>query len=123
MTEQLNQRTKKITIERPLIPSPPKDAEPYWCYINTLIFYENIAELGSPFKHKRGKEIWRQEIPEADIFSSQKGEHYFWPVKVFWEDDFGWQLRIELSHEKADYWLSQMMNYLGKRIEPEEKSK
>jgi len=48
-------KTKLVVFERQLWPQPPYNSKPYWCLINTLIFYRD------------GKVVWRQEIPEADI--------------------------------------------------------
>lgn len=94
-------RATFLTIERPLDPQPPKDvARRYsWCYVNTLIFYDAW-----------GRNVWEQKIPEADLcwredlrLNDWRFDKYF-SCEVFFEERFGWQLRIKLSHEDAKFW-------------------
>jgi hypothetical protein len=105
-----HQRTKFITIERPLLPPPPLDAVRHeWFLSDHLAFYD--AE---------GKKVWEQEIPEAGIsWVPSDKDHtldefhlYFWHFEVFKDGHFGWQLRFSISHRSADYWYDQMMAYL-----------
>ena len=100
-------RAKFITIERPLLPPPPITSKPNWCYYHTLIFHNH-----------RGEKVWEQEIPEAQLYwlkrNGREGiefDRYFQP-SVFKDEHFGWQLRLTISHERADYWLSQMMGHI-----------
>lgn len=112
-------RAKFITIERPLLPAPPKDAEPYWCYLNTLMFKDK----------KTRRTLWEQKIPEAQLswkplyrYDDDKKEYVFWKddfdayfrCSVFKDDNFGWQLRLIISHEYANVWHKRMMDYIEK---------
>lgn len=90
-------RANFLTVERPLEPQPPGGAElrPHWCYANTLRFYD-----------KNNKEVWTQEIPEADLMYhiEARGRPEFGkPAQsdVFYDRHFGWQLRYRFSHETA----------------------
>jgi hypothetical protein len=92
-------RTNFITFSRQLKPQPPYYSRPWWCYINTLIFYGPNC-----------KELWRQEIPEADLFFA-KGFFNWLDVPRFYLKDsrmqvrrdrkYGWILEFTLSHEEA----------------------
>ena len=102
----MNTKATFLTIERPLIPPPPIDSEPYWCYINTLIFHD-----------KDGKNVWEQKIPEADIhwIKGKWGDEFasYFSAEVFKDSNFGWQLRLKISHERAKFWLAKMMEYIA----------
>jgi hypothetical protein len=104
MTEQIHKRATIITIERPLIPPPPIDSTPDFCYINTLIFHD-----------KTGKNIWEQKIPEAEIFwhknnnGIEECSSYFYGIHVFKDSNFGWQLSMKISHDAAKEWLEKIM--------------
>jgi len=98
-------RATFITIERALIPEPPRDAEPYWCYSNTLMF-----------KHKETREtLWEQKIPEARLSWCKKREDRadefdsYFQCSVFFDKNFGWQLRCRISHYAANLWHKRMM--------------
>lgn len=109
-------RTKAtfLTIERPLLPPPPLESSPYWCYSNTLIFHD-----------AQGNKVWEQEIPEAELYwvennSGNVGDvfdHYFWPFEVFKDGNFGWQLRMTMSHNRAKFWLAKIMKYMKEHHE------
>ena len=92
----MGNRATFITIERPLIPQPPRNSRPFWCYSNTLLFYtKNASEL-----------LWEQKIPEALGLWHKNihGKPEFDRVghcEVFLDKRFGWQLRWTLSHETA----------------------
>ena len=112
----MTKRTTFLIIERALIPSPPIDSEPYWCYINTLLFHD-----------KSGREVWQQEIPEAKLnwshqfkyddkkkryeYNCDEFDKYF-HCEVFKDKNLGWQLRITLSHGKADFWHKQIIEFI-----------
>lgn len=94
--EPHHRRTVTIEFTRQLWPQPPPGSHPYWCYINTLIFYG-----------KRWRKVWEQEIPEASFFF--KG-NYNWAVpskfnltgmKVEYDEDYGWLLKFKMSHQEA----------------------
>jgi hypothetical protein len=98
----IRKRATFIKFERPLLPPPPIDSEPYWCYVDTLIFHD-----------AQGKKVWEQEIPEAQLYwvpGNHEGDvfdKYFSGFQCFKDGDFGWQLRFELSHERAKKWLQE----------------
>ena len=104
--EPVHTRATFITVQRPLLPSPPLDAEPEWCYTNTLIFHD-----------KEGKNVWEQKIPEASLWWVESDNsnpsdvfgHYFWQLRVFKLESFGWQLEFSISHNKAMKVLAQIM--------------
>lgn len=110
-----NRRAKFLTIERPLLPAPPMDSEPSWYYSNTLGFY------------KKGKKVWEQQIPEAQLlwkplyrFDDEKKEWVYWRdefdkyfrCEVFKDKNFGWQLRLHLSHNYAEIWHKKITDYV-----------
>jgi len=94
-----------ITIERPLLPAPPIDSRPYWCYSNTLCFLDRESS----------ETLWEQKIPEAEIawIASPYGDEFtkYFQCEVFLDPTFGWQLRMEISHDKAKFWLAKMLEY------------
>lgn len=94
-----------LTIERPLLPPPPIDSEPYWCYIKTLIFHDKL-----------GRKVWEQEIPEVDLrwMKGQWGDKFdnYFSAEVFKDWDFGWQLRLKISHDRAKFWLARINEYI-----------
>jgi hypothetical protein len=103
-----HQRTKFITIERPLLPCPPLDATPEWYLGNTLGFFDS--------EHNK---VWEQEIPEADLRwmrtdgrDADEFDKYFSHFEVFKDGHFGWQLRFKISHERASLWHEKMMAYI-----------
>ena len=110
-----SKRATFLIIERALMPPPPIDSEPYWCYVNILKFYQNR------------KEVWSQEIPEAKLswihrfrYNDKKKEHEYecddfdkyFHCEVFKDTNLGWQLRIKISHGKADFWLKRILEFL-----------
>ena len=109
MKTEIHKKAKFITIERPLWPPPPIDSVPDWCYVNTLIFHDS----------KTFEVVWRQEIPEADLLWVPR-RNYPWTdeldkyfsCSVFKDERFGWQLRAEISHERANLWLGKMLAYV-----------
>lgn len=107
-------KAKFLTIERPLLPSPPKNARPYWCLCNTLQFYD-----------KNNNKIWEQKIPEAELlwkplYTYDGNKYVYWrdefnsyfSCEVFLDKNFGWQLRMKLSHNYANIWHKKIMNYI-----------
>lgn len=93
----ISKRTWTVVAERPLDPQPPYSARPHWCYINTLIFYD-----------KDVKEVWRQDIPEADSVRVRKNPDGTYAcdklginVSVRRTRRWGWLLHIEYTHELA----------------------
>lgn len=78
----IHRRSPIVKIEVQLWPPPPLDARPYWCYIDTLIFYD-----------KKNREAWRQRIPSP--FKSEVAR------RVVKHDTFGWVLHYELTHKEA----------------------
>ena len=98
-TNKLSRRTPFIEFSRQLLPQPPKDAEPYFCLINTLIFYKKDTH----------EEVWRRLIPEADWlgFETQEhdnklehrhGQHN---IRVEYEEGYGWVLKFTIAHDAA----------------------
>ncbi len=90
-----HRRTVTIEVTRQLWPQPPRNSRPYWCYINTLLFYRGP------------KEVWSQEIPEASHFF--KG-NFNWAVpskfnlvymRVEYDKQWGWLLKFQMSHKEA----------------------
>lgn len=100
-------RTTIITIERALTPKPPITATPYWCLVNTLQFH-----------NKKGKVVWEQKIPEADIQWVNKNDKYefttYFNCSVFKTKHFGWQLKCTITHEEAKKWHKKIMDYIKK---------
>jgi|SRR5208337_4252160 len=104
-----HQRTKFITIERPLIPCPPLDASPEWYLGNTLGFFDS--------EHNK---VWEQVIPEAELYwmkieglDADEFDDYFSEFEIFKDGSFGWQLSFKISHERANFWYDRMLAYLG----------
>lgn len=114
MTEEkrIAKRTPIIEFQRQLLPQPPRNAEPYFCLINTLIFYE-LDENGRRILNddkQSYKEAWRQQIPEVDLLGFQRedtswsdlehrhGQHC---IRVEYEENFGWILKFSIAHENA----------------------
>lgn len=98
-------RATFLIIERALEPAPPLDSEPYWCYANTLIF------------HQKKIKVWEQEIPEAKMlwgpnkrWNCDEFEKYF-GCEVFKDNQNGWQLRLTISHDRAEFWLNEIINW------------
>ena len=83
----MNRRRRFIIAERQLWPQPPADARPWWCYINTLTFYQN------------DREVWRQEIPEAGLLLPKFDRAL--DCSVFLDREFGWCLRVSAPHRLA----------------------
>jgi hypothetical protein len=101
MSDTIYKRTPIIEFQRQLRPQPPKDSEPFFCYVNTLIFYERGTH----------KEIWREKIPEVDLVGMQtqdfnnnslENRHYQWGTSVQYEEKWGWVLKFKISHEHAE---------------------
>lgn len=105
----MHKRATFLTIERPLEPQPPKDSEPYWCYINTLMFYD-----------KRNNKVWEQKIPEARLAWMKRNRsdincddfEKYGSCQVFYDEHFGWQLRWTISHERAKLWHKEILEYI-----------
>lgn len=94
----MGRRRRFIIAERQLWPQPPANARPYWCYINTLIFY-------SP----GNREVWRQEIPEAASLLPKFDRTL--DCSVFRDGEFGWCLRVEVP-----YRLSKVFYRMGMKL-------
>lgn len=93
----VSERTWTVVVERPLKPQPPHNARPYWCFSNTLIFYDRDM-----------KEVWRQEIPEAYPVriamlsdATYRVERLGTYMRVRRTRRWGWLLHIEYDHELA----------------------
>lgn len=100
-------RATFLTIERPLVPEPPRDAKPYWCLINRLVFHD-----------ESGATVWDQEIPEAQLYwlpnyrwGGDEFDKYF-HCEVFLDEHHGWQLRASISHEKAKQWHKDILEWM-----------
>lgn len=113
MSKEWHQRSKFITLERPLLPNPPDEAVEYgWFYVNRLIFYD-----------AHGVKVWEQDIPEAELSwlphdnGGDEFGKYFERFEVFKDDRFGWQLRMMLSHAKANYWAERIYKEMVEYIE------
>lgn len=98
--DELNRRTPVIEFKRQLLPQPPRDAHPHFCYIDTLIFYDC-----------HNKEVWRERVPEADQLEpfqsqdehynrldSRQGQGY---IHVEYEEGYGWVLKFSITHTHA----------------------
>ena len=97
-----------IIIERPLLPCPPLDASPEWCLMDMLIFHG-----------PKGEKVWEQKIPEAGLYwmkiegrDADEFANYFHNFEVYKDGRFGWQLRFQISHERANFWYDRMMAHL-----------
>ena len=112
----MNKRAIFLTIERALMPPPPIDSEPYWCFTNTLLFYD-----------KAGRKVWEQKIPEANLawvhgfrYNDKKKEYEYlcdefdkyFHCEVFKDKNLGWQLRLTLSHGKANFWHKRILEFI-----------
>jgi len=89
--QEIHRRTKTIQFQRQLWPQPPKDARPYFCYINTLLFYEKGT----------CDEVWRQRIPEADQMRNERNKVGIYCMTVKYDKTFGWIIHFETSHDTA----------------------
>lgn len=87
--QKIKRMTPYVIIQRQLWPQPPKDSEPYWCYINTLMF-----------KNKDRNTVWEQEIPEANCGPFPMLNKYF-NCELKHDKNFGWLLIAKISHQKA----------------------
>jgi hypothetical protein len=82
---EIDARTPIIKFERQLWPSPPAGTKPYFCGLNTLIFYDaNHAQR------------WVQRLDDFDMFDSDMRK-----IKVDYDEKWGWILSFEVTHEKA----------------------
>lgn len=90
--EPRHKRTVTIEFTRQLRPQPPKNSCPHWCYINTLLFYQNGA-----------KEVWSQEVPEASYeFKGLKNSLFSVSgMRVEYDKQWGWLLKFQMSHKEA----------------------
>lgn len=89
--EEITKMTRFIKFTRQLWPQPPGNAQPHWCFANTLKFYVDEPEH---------KEVWSQDIPELlPAFARFKSMPCNFSVRydAYW----GWQLVIETDHEPA----------------------
>lgn len=98
-------RTPLITIERQLWPQPPKDVRPYWCYINTLQFYDNGV----------GIKVWEQDIPEGTVDSC--AAHPF-SCSVYRDEKWGWMLKATATHEYARLFITDINERLAELSRP-----
>ena len=106
----MDKRTKIIEFSRPLWPQPPEGSEPYWCYINTLMFKDPLTR----------KTVWEQEIPEATLIKKINRHGYVDPIEKRWtrscevrqDGDWGWLLVCTMSHTEAEQVWSFVMNDL-----------
>lgn len=101
----MHRRRRFIIAERQLWPQPPADARPWWCYINTLIFYQENPH----------REAWRQDIPEAKLFLP-KFERAL-DCSVFRDKEFGWCLRVSVPHRMAKVFYRMGMKMLAEYVE------
>jgi len=91
---QFSKRTKTIEFKRQLWPQPPEDAKPWWWGLNTLAFYRGYEK------------VWEQDIPESKLI--KKPDHFGLDRifghghRVEFDENFGWLLVFESSHEEAD---------------------
>jgi hypothetical protein len=87
-------RAPIITVELQISPPPPLDAEPYWCYNHTLLFYRD------------GAEVWRRDFPEVENCRTS--------ARVRLDGSFGWVLVLSFTHDEA----MPALEALGLHIEP-----
>jgi len=80
-------RSPIVRIELQLRPQPPKGSTPWWCYWDTLLFYDDQV-----------KTVWEQKIPISRLPSGAARVEYK-------GDQFGWVLVLEFLHEKAEHAL------------------
>jgi len=106
----MHKRTKIIEFSRQLWPQPPLEAEPYWCYINTLMFKD-------PYTRQT---VWEQEIPEASFVKKIDRHGGIDPIEKRWsmsckvqqDGDWGWVLVCTMMHTEAEQVWSFIMNDL-----------
>lgn len=104
---EVYKQTKFVRFKRQLWPPPPKDAVPDWCLYDMLQFHQRSVA---------GPPVWSQEIPEIRGFwmKNRAGEGEFdhpgHGFKVEYEEDWGWQLVFELTHEEAEAMWRQLFN-------------
>jgi len=98
-------RSKSVVFERPLTPQPPYYARPYWCLVDTLLFY-----------NRKGEVVWEQKIPEIKLenewlkilgLERVTPDGYLAhfaprPAQVVRRRGWGWLLRIEFWHDGAE---------------------
>ena len=109
----VSKRTPQIDFQRQLLPQPPKHSEPFFCYINTLVFYA-LDGKGNHILNPDGKsykEHRRYLIPEADWLGFERGgteetndldhRHKQWNVHVEYDKRWGWLLKFSITHEQA----------------------
>jgi hypothetical protein len=101
-TKPMQLLTHVITIQRPLDPQPPKEAKHEWCYIGTLIFYD-----------QKKNPIWKQEIPEAMILNEKSDNVFICAVKYI--EEFGWQLNATITDENAKFIHPIILNKLNNK--------
>lgn len=101
----MSRRRRFIIAERQLLPQPPDDARPWWCYINTLIFYKDNPH----------REVWRQDIPEAGIFLPRFDRAL--DCEVFMDIKFGWCLRVSVPHRLSKVFYRMGMRLLREYVE------
>ncbi len=118
----LKKRAMFLTIERPLWPQPLKNSEPYWYgAFDQLAFYE-LDEKGNYIPDGKGgyKKCFDRYIPEArlawmyDYRMACDTFDKYGLCEVFYDEHFGWQLRLTISHERARFWLKNMLDYVNK---------
>jgi len=106
----MSKRTKIIEFSRQLWPQPPEGSEPYWCYINTLMFKDPHTL----------KTVWEQEIPECALIKKINCHGYVDPIekrfsqsaRVEYEEHWGWVLKLVMNHTEAEQLWSFVMNDL-----------
>jgi hypothetical protein len=87
----IHKRSPSITLELPIWPPPPVNARPYWCYIHTLIFFDE-SEGG-------WREVWRRDFTELTRLEDRFGDLRVRVRKD--ERGFGWLLVVEVWHDVA----------------------
>lgn len=95
----IHRRTVTVAFTIQLWPPPPLDARPYWCYLDTLIFYD-----------KQNREVWRQRVPLP--FKGGRNRRDVSCRRVEKQETFGWVLRYEATHKAAEgiLWLIGQQN-------------
>lgn len=81
-----HQRTPIVRVELQLWPQPPKDARPYFCLVDTLIFYDDDMN-----------QIWRQRLP----FLSGLHPDHPRSIDLDHDDHFGWIITLTYTHDDA----------------------
>lgn len=110
---EIPRMTQIIEFKRQLWPPPPPGAHPWFCYIQTLKFYD-----------QDWKEVWSQEIPECDQFMRDKLRLRIYYVHVEFDQHFGWCLVFKTSHDTAkkvwDYLFHDFRGYDSESMQESE---